>query len=85
MAQIDEQKGFDRAVRRATKRKARRVTLIWIAVIFILSILLSIIVHFTPVWYDMFVQYQDPVYRPLDIERQYKSLDRERQGGLQQN
>ncbi len=82
MAQIDKQKEFDRAVQRAMQRKARKGMLIWMAVIFILSILLSIVVHFTPIWYDMFVQYQDPVYRPMDIERQYKSLDRERQGGL---
>lgn len=85
MAQIDKQKEFDRAVRLAMKRRARKGTLIWMAVIIILSILLSVIVHFAPVWYDMFVQYQDPVYRPMDIERQYKSLNRERQGGLKQD
>jgi hypothetical protein len=84
MAQIDKQKEFDRAVQRAMKRKERKGTLIWISVIFILSVLLSIIVHFAPIWYDMFVQYNDPVYRPMDIERQYQSLDRERQGGIKQ-
>jgi hypothetical protein len=85
MAQLNSQKEFDRAVQRAMKRKARKGTFIWMAVIFVLSILLSIIVHYTPIWYDMFIQYQDPVYRPMDIERQYKSLDRERQGGIKQN
>ncbi len=84
MAQVNKQKEFDRAIRQAMKKKARKGMLIWMAVIFILSILLSFLVHFAPIWYDMFVQYQDPVYRPLDIERQYKSLDRERQGGLKQ-
>jgi hypothetical protein len=84
MAQIDKQKEFDRAVQRAMKRRARKGTLIWLAFIFILSVLLSIIVHFAPIWYDMFVRYNDPVYRPMDIERQYKSLDNERQGGIKQ-
>ena len=84
MAQIDKQKEFDRAVQRAMKRKERKGTVIWISVIFILSVLLSIIVHFAPIWYDIFVGYKDPVYRPMDIERQYQSLDRERQGGIKQ-
>ena len=84
MAQIDKPKEFDRAVQRTMKRKARKRTLIWMAVIFILSILLSFIVHYAPIWYDMLVRYHDPVYRPMDIERQYKSLERERQGGIKQ-
>ena len=85
MAQINKQKKFDRAVKRAMKRKARKGTLIWLAVIFILSILLSVIVHFVPIWFDMFVQYKDPFYRPMDIERQYRLLDNERQGGIKYN
>ena len=84
MAQIDKQKEFDRAVQRAMKKRARKGTLIWMAIIFILSILLSFIVHYAPIWYDMFVRYRDPVYRPMDIERQYQSLERERQGGIKQ-
>lgn len=84
MAQIDKPKEFDRAVQRAMKRKSRKGTVIWMAVIFILSIILSFIVRFAPIWYDMLVRYQDPVYRPMDIERQYKSLERERQGGIKQ-
>ena len=82
MAQINNQKKFDRAVNLAMKRKARKGTFIWLAVIFILSILLSVIVHFVPIWFDMFVQYKDPSYRPMDIERQYRLMDNQRQGGI---
>jgi hypothetical protein len=84
MAPIDKQRAFDHAVQRAMKRKARKGTLIWMAVIFILSMLLSFIVHYAPVWYDMFVHYKDPVYRPMDIERQFQSLEKERKGGIKQ-
>ena len=85
MAQINEQIKFDRAVQRAMKRTARKRTLIWLAGIFILSILLSVIVHFVPIWFDMYVQYNDPSYRPMDIEREYRLLDRERQDGIKYN
>ncbi len=84
MVQRDKQKEFDHAVQRAMKRKSRKGTLIWMAVIFILSILLSLIVNYAPIWYDMFVRYRDPIYRPMDIERQYQSLERERKGGIKQ-
>lgn len=84
MDEINKEKEFDRAVQRAMKRKARKRTLIWMAVIFILSILLSFIVHYAPIWYDMFVRYKDPVYRPMDIERQFQSLERERKGDIKQ-
>ena len=84
MAQIDKQKQFDRAVKRAMKRKARKRTLIWMVVIFFISIILSFAVHFVPIWYEMLVRYRDPVYRPMDIERQYKALESERQGGIKQ-
>lgn len=84
MDEINKQKEFDRAVQRAMKRKARKGTLIWLAVICILSILLSFIVLYAPIWYDMLVRYKDPVYRPMDIERQFQSLERERQGGIKQ-
>lgn len=84
MPQIDKQKEFDRAVQRAMKRKARKGTVIWLAAIFLLSILLSFIVHYTPIWYDMLVRYKDPVYRPMDIERQFQSLEKERKGGIKQ-
>lgn len=76
---------FDRAVQLAMKRKARKGILKWLAVIFILSVLLSVTIHFAPIWFDMFVKYKDPSYRPMDIERQYKLLDNERQGGIKYN
>jgi hypothetical protein len=85
MAQINERIKFDRAVQRTMKKKARKRTLIWLAVIFILSVLLSIIIHFVPIWFDMYVQYNDPSYRPMDIERQYRLLDSERQDGIKYN
>ena len=83
MDEIDKQKEFDRAIKRAIKKKQRKQLWIWLAVSLIISILLSFVVHFVPIWYDMLVRYQDPVYRPMDIERQYKALDRER-GGIKQ-
>lgn len=84
MDQITRQKEFDRAVQRAMKKKSRKGTLLWLVIIILISVLLSFLVYFTPIWYDLFVRYQDPVYRPMDIERQYKELDSHRQGGLKQ-
>jgi hypothetical protein len=83
MDEIRKQKEFDRAIRRAIKKKARKQMWIWLAASLLVSILLSFAVHYMPVWYDMLVRYQDPVYRPMDIERQYNALDRER-GGIKQ-
>lgn len=53
-------------------------------VIFFISIILSLAVHFVPIWYDMLVRYHDPVYRPMDIERQHKALENDRRGGIKQ-
>jgi hypothetical protein len=83
MTDINKQKEFDRAFKRSIKRKAQKRTFLWMVLIFVISILLSLIVHFVPVLYDLLVRYQDPVYRPMDIERQYQVLDRDR-GGLKQ-
>lgn len=79
-----EQKEFNRVVKQAIKKKARKRTLLWMVVIFFITIILSFAVHFLPIWYDMFVHYQDPVYSPAYIERQYKSMDKERHGGTKQ-
>ena len=84
MDEINKQQEFDRAIKRAIKKKARKQIWIWLAASFLISILLSFVVHYVPVWYDMLVRYQDPVYRPMDIERQYNTLNRERQGELKQ-
>ncbi|MBU2026726.1 MAG: hypothetical protein KJ814_03790 [Proteobacteria bacterium] len=84
MDEITKQKQFDRAVRRAIKKRSRKEMLIWMVVIFFISIILSLAVHFVPIWYDMLVRYHDPVYRPMDIERQHKALENDRRGGIKQ-
>jgi hypothetical protein len=83
MDELSKQKEFDHAIKRAIKKRARKRLWIWLAASFLVSILLSFVVHYVPVWYDMLVRYQDPVYRPMDLERQYNALDRER-GGIKQ-
>ncbi|MBW6486910.1 MAG: hypothetical protein K0B01_12255 [Syntrophobacterales bacterium] len=69
---------IDRAFMRAIKKKSRKRTLLWILLCFTASIAVSLLVHFIPVWYEKFANYHDPFYRPLDIERQYQTLERQR-------
>lgn len=77
-----DDKQFDRAVNRIMKRKARRSVRIWLFVIFIASVLMSLIVNYIPVFYDKLIHYNDPTYRPMDLERQYQELqDLRKQGG----
>jgi hypothetical protein len=42
------------------------------------SLVFSLFIHYIPVWYQKFVNYNDPFYRPMDIERQYQTLEQQR-------
>ncbi len=69
---------IDRAFIRAIKKKSRKRTFLWMLLCLVASIVLSFFIHFIPVWYQKFVNYNDPFYRPADIERQYQTLEQQR-------
>ena len=69
---------IDRAFMRAIKKKSRKRTFLWILLSLAASIAVSLIVNFIPVWYEKFTNYHDPFYRPMDIERQYQTLEEQR-------
>jgi hypothetical protein len=78
---MDNDKGkraIDRAFRNAIKKKTRKRTFLWILLCLVVSMLTSLLIHFIPVWCQKFVNYNDPFYRPLDIERQYQTLEQQR-------
>ncbi|HNY72608.1 MAG TPA: hypothetical protein PLB95_06730 [Syntrophales bacterium] len=59
--------------RRVAQRRARRrLTIIWMVVITVFSLLIIGLAHFTPVIIDKFTIVDD--YLPRDIERQYWEL-----------
>lgn len=72
------QNAIDRAFIRAIKKKSRKRTFLWILLCLAASIAISLVIHFIPVWYEKFVNYNDPFYRPMDIERQYQTLEQQR-------
>jgi hypothetical protein len=39
-------------------------------------------VSFIPVMYEKFIHYNDPAYRPMDIEREYQKLLDRREGAV---
>jgi len=61
---------IDRAFMHAIKRKSRKRTFLWILICLVASAAVSLLVHFIPVWYEKFATYNDPLYRPMGIERQ---------------
>ena len=69
---------IDRAFMRAIKKKSRKRTFLWILLCLAASIAISLVIRFIPVWYEKFVNYNDPFYRPSDIERQYQMLEQQR-------
>ncbi len=73
-----DDKQFDRAVNQIMKKKARKSAGIWIFIIFIVAVLISLFVNYIPVFYDKLIHYSDPTYRPMDLERQYRELQKER-------
>lgn len=78
---MDNAKGksaIDRAFRNAIKRKSRKRTFLWILLCLVVSVAMSFIIHFIPIWYQKFVNYNDPFYRPMDLERQYQTLEQQR-------
>jgi hypothetical protein len=76
----DAERQLDHAIRQVTRKKARKRLYLWISLIFIITILLSLLVSFIPVLYEKFIHYADPAYRPMDIEREYKKLFDRREG-----
>ena len=73
----DAERQLDHAIRQVARKKTRKRLCLWISLILMISILLSLFVSFIPVLYEKFVHYDDPAYRPMDIEREYqKMLDR---------
>jgi hypothetical protein len=79
----DTERHLDHAIRQVTRKKARKRLCFWISVIFMISILLSLFVSFIPVMYQKFMHYDDPAYRPMDIEREYQEmLDRREKGSF---
>ena len=75
-------KQFNRAVSRIMKKKARKSIWIWMFVIFIVAVVASLFVSYIPIFYDKLIHYNDPTYRPMDLERQYRELqDIRRDGG----
>ena len=69
---------FDRAMRAVARQKARKRLWFWVLAIFFISILLSLFVNFIPILYNQLIHYNDPSYRPMDIERQYQELNDQR-------
>lgn len=67
-------KQFNRAVGRIMKKKARKNVWIWMFVIFIVAVVASLFVSYIPIFYDKLIHYNDPTYRPMDLERQYREL-----------
>lgn len=65
---------LDRAMKAVARQEARKRTWLWILAIFFVSILLGLLVNFIPILYDQLIHYNDPSYRPMDIERQYQEL-----------
>jgi hypothetical protein len=79
----DAEKQLDHAIRHVSRKKARKKLCLWISLILMISILLSLFVSFIPVIYQKFMHYDDPAYRPMDIEREYQEmLDRRDRGSL---
>ena len=76
----NEERQLDHAIRQVARKKARKRLYLWISLIFIISILLSLLVSFIPVIYEKLIHYADPAYRPMDIEREYKKLFDRREG-----
>ncbi len=67
-------RNLDRSIREVKAKTLRKR--FWIAVlfIFIVSVLLGMTVNFLSSSYDRFINYYDPSYRPMDIERKYQDL-----------
>jgi ABC-type microcin C transport system permease subunit YejE len=78
----DTERQLDHAIRQVARKKARKRLCFWIIVIFMISILLSLFVSFIPVMYEKFIHYNDPAYRPMDIEREYQKLLDRREGAV---
>ena len=74
-------KKFNRAVDRIMKKKARKSIWIWIFIIFIDAVVTSLFVSYVPIFYDKLIHYNDPTYRPMDLERQYQELQDNRKDG----
>lgn len=83
MESMQQQRKFEREFKRTVRRKAWKRNIIWLLVILLIAVAASFLVNFMPVWYDQFVRYKDPVYRPMDIERKFQAVERER-GGIKQ-
>jgi hypothetical protein len=71
-------KAIDRAFRNAINKKSRKRTFLWILACLMVPLVFSLFIHYIPVWYQKFVNYNDPFYRPMDIERQYQTLEQQR-------
>ena len=76
----DEERQLNHAIRQVARKKARKRLYLWISLIFIISILLSLLVSFIPVIYEKFIHYDDPAYRPMDVEREYQKMFDRREG-----
>ena len=74
-------KQFNRAVDRIMKKKARKSIWIWIFIIFIVAVVTSLLVSYIPIFYDKLIHYNDPTYRPVDLERQYQKMQETRRDG----
>ena len=73
MDEISKQREFNRAVQQAMKRKSRKQMLVWMAIILLISIIVSSAIYFIQDWYDM--NSQDTV-NLTDIEKEYKMLEK---------
>ncbi len=71
---------IDRAFKSAMQRKSRKRTFLWILVCLAASVVISLVINYIPIWYQKFVNYNDPFYRPMDIERKYYELEQQRSG-----
>lgn len=76
----DEERQLNHAIRQVARKKARKRLCLWISVILMISILLSLFVSFIPVMYEKFIHYDDPAYRPMDVEREYQKMFDRREG-----
>ena len=78
----DEERQLNHAIRQVARKKARKRLCLWISVILMISILLSLFVSFIPVMYEKFIHYDDPAYRPMDVEREYQKMFDRREGAV---
>jgi ABC-type microcin C transport system permease subunit YejE len=68
-------KQFDHAINQVIKKKEKKKVWLWLLIIFVIAIVVSLFVNFIPLLYDQLIHYNDPSYRPMDLERQYRDLE----------